>query len=79
MFIARTELKIQDAFNREKDADRNRNAENIRCQKRSPIRMKVGEVSKANIRLEVLDPKEEKILESDSRIAYTGTLVSGNG
>ena len=39
--------KIQDAFNREKDAD--------------------------NIRLEVLDPKEEKILESDSRIAYTGT------
>ncbi len=31
------------------------------------------EVSKANIRLEVLDPKEEKILESDSQIAYTGT------
>ncbi len=41
--------------------------------KKSPIRTEGREVSKANIRLEVLDPKEEKILESDSRIAYTGT------
>lgn len=30
-------------------------------------------LSKANIRLEVLDPEEEKILESDPRITYTGT------
>jgi hypothetical protein len=30
-------------------------------------------LSRANIRLEVLDPEEEKILESDPRIVYTGT------
>ena len=64
--------KIQDAFNREKDADKIGMLKIFGAKKKSDQNGS-REVSKANIRLEVLDPKEEKILESDSRIAYTGT------
>ena len=64
--------KIQDAFNREKDADKIGMLKIFGAKKKSD-QNESREVSKANIRLEVLDPKEEKILESDSRIAYTGT------
>ena len=64
--------KIQDAFNREKDADKIEMLKIFGAKKKSDQNGS-REVSKANIRLEVLDPKEEKILESDSRIAYTGT------
>lgn len=64
--------KIQDAFNREKDAEKIGMLKIFGAKKKSDQNGS-REVSKANIRLEVLDPKEEKILESDSRIAYTGT------
>ena len=64
--------KIQDAFNGEKDADKIGMLKIFGAKKKSD-QNESREVSKANIRLEVLDPKEEKILESDSRIAYTGT------
>lgn len=64
--------KIQNAFNGEKDAGKIGMLKIFGTQKKSDQNGK-REVSKANIRLEVLDPKEEKILESDSRIAYTGT------
>lgn len=64
--------KIQNAFNGEKDAGKIGMLKIFGAQKKSDQNGK-REVSKANIRLEVLDPKEEKILESDSRIAYTGT------
>lgn len=64
--------KIQDAFNREKDADKIGMLKIFGAKKKSD-QNESREVSKANIRLEVLDPKEEKILESDSRIVYTGT------
>ena len=64
--------KIQNAFNGEKDAGKIGMLKIFGAQKESDQNRR-REVSKANIRLEVLDPKEEKILESDSRIAYTGT------
>ena len=70
--------KIQDAFNREKDADKIGMLKIFGAKKKSD-QNESREVSKANIRLEVLDPKEEKILESDSRIALYRNLVSGNG
>ena len=57
---------------REKDADKIGMLKIFGAKKKSD-QNESREVSKANIRLEVLDPKEEKILESDSRIAYTGT------
>ncbi len=64
--------KIQNVFNSEKDADKTGMLKIFGAQKEYDQNGR-WEVSKANIRLEVLDPKEEKILESDSRIAYTGT------
>ena len=62
--------KIQNVFNSEKDADKTGMLKIFGAQKEYDQNGR-WEVSKANIRLEVLDPKEEKILESDSRIAYT--------
>ena len=60
--------KIQNAFNGEKDAGKIGMLKIFGAQKESDQNRR-REVSKANIRLEVLDPKEEKILESDSQIA----------